>query len=98
MTVGICLLELHLLDKPQNIKEKRRIVRQIKDKLKNSFPLSVAEVGNQDLYHLFTLGMATVAAEQKDAQAVLQKALNYLDSNPGIEIIHQLLEFERYKR
>ena len=97
MTVGIGLVELYLLEKPDNLKAKRSVINRLKSKLKQSFSISLAEVDHQDVYHLCTLGFAMVTGELGEAQEIIQKILNYLNRITEVEIVHQMVEFENYK-
>ena len=57
LKVGCCSLRF-VLRGNQSLKDKRRIVRKIKDRLKNKFNISVAEIGDQDMKNNLYLGNA----------------------------------------
>jgi uncharacterized protein YlxP (DUF503 family) len=60
MLVGLCLLDLHLPD-CHSIKEKRMVIRSVKDRARARFNLSVAELDHQDLHQRALLGFAMLA-------------------------------------
>jgi uncharacterized protein YlxP (DUF503 family) len=62
MTIGTCTIELHI---PGNgsLKGKRRVVKSIIARVHNEFNVSIAEVGNQDLWQSATLGVACVSTK-----------------------------------
>jgi uncharacterized protein YlxP (DUF503 family) len=49
MIVGLLTLELYLFE-AQSLKEKRIIIKSLKDRIKNKFNVSVAEVDANDLW------------------------------------------------
>ena len=53
MVIGCCSIKFYLHGN-NSLKGKRRVVRAIKDRLKNDFNVSVAEVGNQDVWQSLT--------------------------------------------
>jgi hypothetical protein len=56
MVIGCCSIKFYL-HANRSLKEKRRVVRAIKDRLKNSFNVSVAEVGDQDRLQSLHIGI-----------------------------------------
>lgn len=91
MVVGICRVELFL---PNNgsLKEKRRSLNSLKERLKNTFDVSVAEVDGQEFWQRAVLGMALVGNEKKHVNRVLDKAVGLIRGNPLVEIIRCDLE------
>jgi uncharacterized protein YlxP (DUF503 family) len=67
MVIGTCTIELHI---PGNgsLKGKRRVTKSIIARVYNKFNVSIAEVGNQDLWQSATLGVACVST--KEGQSV----------------------------
>lgn len=57
-----------------SLKEKRSVVRSLKDRLHSRFRLSVAETGQQDVLTRAELSVALVAADRRLAESVLDKA------------------------
>ncbi|HEX9636800.1 MAG TPA: DUF503 domain-containing protein [Acidobacteriota bacterium] len=60
MTVGLCLLDFYLPD-CHSIKDKRMVMRSVKDRARARFNLSVSELDHQDLHQRALLGFAMVA-------------------------------------
>ncbi len=75
MVVGTLTLELFL---PENhsLKGKRLILNHLKDQVRNRFNVSVAEVGNNDLWQRCRLGVAVVSNERAFADQVLSKVVS----------------------
>ena len=63
-----------------SIKEKRRIVRSVKDKLQRRFRLSAAEVDLQDSLTFAHIGGALVSNSRTFGESVLQKAFAMIEN------------------
>lgn len=73
MAVGIIVWELEILG-AQSLKEKRSVVKGLKDRLHDRFRLSVAETDHQDLWQRAQLTAAVAANDGQQAELVLQAA------------------------
>jgi uncharacterized protein len=84
MIVGTCRIELFL---PNNgsLKDKRRSLNSVKEKLKNKFNVSVAEIDGHDLWQRTVLGMALVGNEKRHVNEVLDKAIEQIRRTPLVE-------------
>ncbi|HET6451835.1 MAG TPA: DUF503 domain-containing protein [Spirochaetia bacterium] len=65
----------------ESIKDKRRIVVSLKEKLANKFHMSVAEVGDLDSLRFAHLGAALVSNSRSFGEAVMHKALEFVEKN-----------------
>jgi uncharacterized protein YlxP (DUF503 family) len=63
----------------ESIKDKRRIVSSLKEKLANRFPLSVAEVDLQDSLYSAQIGAAIVSNSRSFGESVLRKAAAFVE-------------------
>ena len=90
MNAGICRIKLHL-SHSQSLKDKRRIVKSIIARLRSQYNISIAEVDDQDLWQLVTLGIACVSNHNQHVDETLSKVMNFIVNNyPELEIIdHQ---------
>jgi len=91
MIVGLCTVEL-FIPESQSLKDKRQVLLSLKDRLREKFNLSVAEVDGQDLWQKAVLGLACVANEGRYVNQVLDQALNVIRSVPAVEIIQSRIE------
>lgn len=94
MFVGIARFELHLLSKPGSLKEKRAIVRRLRDRIRSRVEIAAAEVGDQDLHHRAVLGVACVSADQDTARSMLDAAERIVTSEPEVEVLERHVEVE----
>ena len=73
MIIGVISWELEILG-AQSLKEKRSVVKSLKDRLHDRFNVSAAETAHQDLWQRAQLSACVVAGERKLAESVLQQA------------------------
>lgn len=78
MVVGICQIRLIIQD-TLSLKEKRRILKSILDRVRNRFPVSIAEVGDQDLWQSSLIGFCMVSNEQQIVHAAIDKVVNFIE-------------------
>ncbi len=71
----------------QSLKEKRRILKPLKEGLHNTLSISLAEVDHQDDWQRATLGMAIVARDGAKLDRLIDRMSGYVDKNSEIEVI-----------
>jgi len=91
MVVGVLKLTLYVSESG-SLKDKRRVLRSLKDRLRNKFNVSVAEVDDHDLWQKATVAIALVTGDRRHADEVLQKILNTVESWGLAEITGVLTE------
>lgn len=69
--IGVLTLELRI-EHAHSLKEKRHVVKSLKDRLRHKFNVSVAEIDDQDLHNSAVLAAATVSSSRDFALKVLQ--------------------------
>jgi uncharacterized protein YlxP (DUF503 family) len=92
MHVSVCQIELRL---PENhsLKGKRQVIKSIITRLQNKFNVSVAEVDNQDLWQLATLGVACVSNHRRHADETLANVIKFVAQNyPDVELLGSQIE------
>lgn len=65
----------------QSLKDKRRAIKGLKEKIQNKFHVSAAEVGENEIWRRSIIGVAAVANEQKYLQSLSQKIVNFVDDH-----------------
>src|SRR5580658_6371880 len=78
MVVGVCRVSLMLGDS-HSLKEKRSVLRRVKDRVQNKFNCAIAEVGDQDIWQTAQIGFAVVSNERGFTQSMVQKILGFID-------------------
>lgn len=90
MVVGSLRVRL-LLRESRSLKDKRQVVRSIKDRLRNEFHVSVAEVDALDKRQLAVLGVALVGAQRAHVRTTLEHIVAALRGHPVAELLdHEL--------
>ncbi len=77
MVIGVLQFEL-LVPGAESLKDKRAVVRSVRDKLSRELRISVAEVGAHDNPTVAMMGAAIVATDGPRAHELLDKAWNRL--------------------
>ncbi len=91
MIVGLLSLELHLPES-NSLKSKRMIIKSLKDRIRNKFNVSIAEVDANDLWQRSVLGVACVANETHAVNMVLNSVRNIILDTPSIQLIGSTME------
>ena len=89
--VGLCTVEL-FIPESQSLKDKRQVLLSLKDRLREKFNLSVAEVDGQELWQKAVLGLVCVANEGRYVNQVCDQALNLIRNVPAVEIVQSRVE------
>jgi uncharacterized protein len=91
MIVGLCTIELYIPN-GHSLKSKRQVLMSLKQRVRDKFNVSVAEVGEQDRWQSALLGIACVANEGPYVNQVLDQVLNLIRSVPTIELVRYRVE------
>ena len=92
MIIGVLKIEL-FIPQSSSLKEKRMVLRSIKDRIKNKFNVSVAEVDNQDKWQRATFGIACVGSDKKYVEGTVSTILDLIRSFHAAELIAFDTEF-----
>jgi uncharacterized protein YlxP (DUF503 family) len=96
MYVGVAILEL-LIEDAQSLKDKRMVVRSLRDKVRRTFEISVAEVGLNDLHQRARLGLSLVSNSRKNVEAMLNKIGEFVENHAEARVLawsQDVLPFE----
>jgi uncharacterized protein YlxP (DUF503 family) len=91
MIVGSLKVRL-LVRESRSLKDKRQVVRSIKDKLRNSFNVSIAEVDEEDHRQLVVLGLAMVSNEASHVKGAFEQVVSALRAHPVAEFVDHEIE------
>ncbi len=91
MVIGLCTVELHVPD-GHSLKGKRQVLLSLKDRLREKFNVSVAEVDDNELWQKAVLAIACVANQGAHVNQVLDQALNLIRSMPTVDVIRSRIE------
>jgi uncharacterized protein YlxP (DUF503 family) len=92
VVVGVVTWDLHL-DGCASLKDKRRIVKSLKDRLRQRFNVSVAETDSHELWQRAELSCCVVATDRQRAQEVLGAVDRFVAGDPLARIIDSATSF-----
>ena len=78
MVIGCCSIKFYLHGN-NSLKGKRRVVRAIKDRLKNDFNVFVTEVGDQDVWQSLHIGISAVGSNRPYMDGLISKVVDAID-------------------
>ena len=91
MFIGCLQVELIIPDST-SLKEKRMVLKSIKQRLQNKFNISVAEIDHQDLWQRATLGIAMVSNQNNHVRQAMDRILNFIDDQDKTQVIDHQIE------
>jgi uncharacterized protein len=64
MQIGLLTLEIHISD-AQSLKDKRQVLRSLKDRLRAHFNVAVAELEHQELWQRSKVGVVSISSDSR---------------------------------
>jgi uncharacterized protein YlxP (DUF503 family) len=92
MTIGVLQLELRIGD-AMSLKDKRRVIKSLKDRIAHGHNVSIAEVGALDEHRRSILGLAMVSNDTRYVQGALDKLVNFIRATPTVELLDYQIDF-----
>lgn len=92
MVIGICTVELYIPDSG-SLKGKRQVIKSIKDRMRQNYNVSVAEIDGHDLWQRVVIGIACVGVEKRYINGLLDKIVDSLQGNHSVEVMKYNIEF-----
>jgi uncharacterized protein len=95
MPIAYLTLELHIED-AHSLKDKRQVVRSIKDRLRNSFNIAIAEIDVTDLWQRATLGVVSISDSRDYLEGLMRNVENAATrqaNNLGAEVVDSFMDY-----
>ncbi|MCB0274040.1 MAG: DUF503 domain-containing protein [Calditrichaeota bacterium] len=92
MIVAVLRVELYIPGST-SLKDKRAVLRSVKDRLSKKFNVSVAETDHQDKWQRAELGFAQVGSDYGFLEQNINKIFNILDNAHDFEVVDHLVEY-----
>ncbi len=86
MIIGSLSLELDVLE-AFSLKDKRRVLKSLKDRLKNKFNISVAEIGHKNVWNRALIAVVNVSDETSHVDKQLSEVVNFIEQIHNVSII-----------
>jgi hypothetical protein len=94
VTIGSILLEI-FLPASQSLKDKRRVVRSLKDRLRSRFNVAVAEIDHQDTHQRATLGVVSIASGRLQIEQLFESVRAEVERNLPGDLVQAEIEILR---
>ena len=91
MPVGLLTLEIHLLYS-HSLKEKRAVLRKVRDRLRSRFNVAVAELDHRDVWQVATLGVVSISDSRPLLDTVLRDVLRECENILGQDVARHVIE------
>ena len=91
MIVGICHLDV-IIPENHSLKGKRQVIKRIIDRVRNRFNISIAEVGDNELWQRSQLGISLVGNDRRFVNSYLDRVVNFIEAMNIVHIAHSELE------
>ena len=95
MPIAYLTLELRI-EGAHSLKDKRQAVRSMKDRLRHTFNVAVAEIDSTDLWQRATIGIVSISDSRDYLEGLMQnveRAATKLANNVGAELVDSFVEF-----
>lgn len=86
MTVGSCKIQLQI-PACASLKDKRRVVKSLKERVQARFSVAIAEVDHLDAWQLATLGVACVSNDSRLVDATLTKVVRWIELSGEVVLL-----------
>lgn len=83
--IGILSLDLHI-PAAQSLKEKRKVLKSLKDRVRSKFNVSIAELDGHDKWQIATCGIAMIGNDQRYLDGCLQNIVSFVGTCRGLDI------------
>jgi uncharacterized protein YlxP (DUF503 family) len=92
MNLGVCSMILRLPEN-ESLKGKRKVIKSLIARVRNSFNVAIAEVDDQDVWQLTTLGIACVSNNAHQNNKVLSNVVEFIShSRLDLEVVDYQIE------
>ena len=91
MKIGLLYLDLHVPESG-SLKHKRRYLQSLKKQIRNKYNVSVAEVGDHDLWQRINLAVAMVSLDAALIDKVFSGVVRLTDEQSGLELLSERRE------
>ena len=95
MPIAYLTLELRI-EGAHSLKDKRQVVRSLKDRLRNSFNISIAEIDVTDLWQRATLGIVSISPSRDYLEGLMrnvEQAATRQANNLGAEVVDSFMDY-----
>ena len=92
MPIGLLTLEIHIPD-ARSLKDKRQVLRSLKDRLRGQFNVAVAELEHQDVWQRALVGVVSLSNDEQHLRESLDHVAAEAERLLGRDLVSQEIEF-----
>jgi uncharacterized protein len=92
MPIGLLTLEIHIAD-ARSLKDKRQVLRSLKDRLRSHFNVAVAELDHQDVWQRSRVGVVSISNDGKHLEESLSAVAAESERVLGRDLLSQEIEY-----
>jgi len=92
MPIGLLTLEIHIPD-ARSLKDKRQVLRSLKDRLRANFNVAVAELEHQDLWQRSRIGVVSISGDGRHLEDSLQAIAQESERVLGRDLVSQQIDY-----
>lgn len=75
-----------------SLKAKRQLLKSLKDRIRNHYNVSVAEIDNTDKWQRATVGIAAIGVDKRYVNGILSRVINLVNQLHSVELIDCQME------
>ena len=90
--IGVLTIDL-FIPSAQSLKGKRMVLKSLKDRVRNKFNVSIAELDGEDKWQTATVGISMIGNDRRYMDSCLQNIVSYVESFGQLEISDHSLTF-----
>jgi len=91
MPVGLLTLEIYIPD-ARSLKDKRQVLRSLKDRLRRQFNIAIAELDHQETWQRALVGVVSISADTRHLEDSLEKVANESERLLGRDLVGSAIE------
>ncbi len=91
MIVGILAVQVSIYE-ALTLKDKRSVIKSLKDRIGNKYNVSIAEVGDNDRIKSSLLGIALICNDSRFAQSTLSSVVDFIRKIPQLTLVDYTIE------
>jgi hypothetical protein len=92
MPIGLLTLEIHISE-AQSLKDKRQVLRSLKDRLRAHFNVAVAELEHQELWQRSKVGVVSISGDGKHLEESLAAIAAESERLLGRDLVSQEIDY-----
>ncbi|MDR4503887.1 MAG: DUF503 domain-containing protein [Candidatus Scalindua sp.] len=91
MIIGTLNIDVIIVSS-RSLKDKRRVIKSLKDRIRNKFNVSISETGSQDNLKYSTISVAMVGTDRQYVNSTLSSLINFFRFFPQVQLVNYELE------